>query len=119
MDKLFNRIAALMTHRQLYTNPAIARKDIADILQSNEAYIHRAIKQRTGLTFTAYVSALRLEHACKQLAANDHSTIEAIAAEAGYRSRKTFHLHFRQRYGCTPDEYRRQHREEIEISEQY
>jgi len=109
MDKLFNRIVELMTDGELYTNPNLSRKDVADALNSNESYIHRTIKQHTGLTFSGYLFCLRLEYACRQLAdSNNHNTIESIAQEAGYLSRKTFHQHFRQRYGCTPTEYRQQ-----------
>lgn len=109
MDKLFNRIAELMRTRQLYTNPSLTRKELADALQSNEAYIHRAIKQATGHTFSEYLFRLRLEHACRLLTTSqEHGniTIETIASEAGYHSRKTFHTHFRQQYGCTPTQYR-------------
>jgi len=107
MDKLFNRIAELMANGEMYTNPAVTRKEVADALNSNESYIHRAIKQGTGLTFNEYLFCLRLEHACRQLSdPNVQGTIEDIALESGYRSRKTFHQHFHQRYGCTPTQYR-------------
>ena len=108
MEKIFKHLTNLMQTRRLYTNPTLTRKQVADTLSTNEAYLHRAIKKYTGLTFSGYLFSLRLEHACQELASPDaETTIETIAHEAGYRSRKTFHQHFRQHYKCTPAQYRR------------
>lgn len=112
MEKLFQHLTELMHSRRLYTNPRLCRKQVADALHTNEAYLHQCIRLMTGLTFTAYIYNLRLEHACNALAqADNESTVEVIAAEAGYHSRKTFHQHFRQKYGCTPAEYRQKNKE--------
>ena len=106
-DDLYPRIVQYMHTTLAYTNPALTRNDVATALKSNENYLYKAIKQHTGLTFSEYLYYLRMEHARRLLEdPQNEYTIEAIATESGYRSRKTFHLHFRDRYGMTPDEYR-------------
>ena len=106
-DDLYPRIVALMAETGMYTKPTLTRNDVATALKSNENYLYKAIKQHTGLTFSEYLYYLRLEHARRLLEEPQNEyTIEAVATESGYRSRKTFHLHFRDRYGMTPDEYR-------------
>jgi len=109
---LYRQIIAYMRAQHPYTNPALTRKDIAAALGSNENYIYKAIKQNTGLTFNEYLYYLRLEHASRMLTSPESGyTVEAVAIESGYRSRKTFHTHFRDRYGMTPDEYRNANQE--------
>ena len=104
---LYAIIVEFMHNSQAYTNPNLTRKDVAVALNSNQTYIYKAIKENTGLTFNEYLFYLRLEHARNLLAEPESTaTIEGIAEASGYRSRKTFHLHFRNRYGITPDECR-------------
>ena len=108
MEKLFKRLTELMHAKQLYANPNTTRKQVAEAVNTNEAYLHRTIKFKTGLTFTQYIYQLRLDYARIRFEdPTEINTIETIALEAGYRSRKTFHRHFRLMYGCTPTEYRR------------
>ena len=106
---LYHRLLTLMSTRALYTNPALTRREVAAELGTNENYLYKAIKENTGLTFQEYLYYLRLEHARRLLETpGNQDTIGTIAEESGYHSRKTFHQHFRGRYGCTPDEYRSQ-----------
>ena len=112
METLFERITKLMDSQQLYTNPTLSRKQLAIVLNTNQTYLYQAIRQETGLSFTAYIYDLRLSLAYSKLTDPDEQgTIEAISKAVGYKSRKTFHHHFRQVYGCTPDEVRRKNKE--------
>ena len=114
MEKLFQHLTKLMHSRRLYTNPSLSRKQVAEALSTNETYLYKTIRREVGLTFAQYIYSLRLEHACNILIQDDHhqhySTVERIANECGYRSRKTFHAHFRRKYGCTPIEYRQKNK---------
>ena len=106
-DRLYQSIIEYMSTDHPYTNPDLTRKDVSTALNTNETYIYRTIKQNTGLSFQEYLYYLRLEYARRLLADQDNNdTIESIAEAVGYRSRKTFHIHFRNRYEMTPYEYR-------------
>jgi len=70
--------------------------------RSFSAHFHR----RTGRTFLAHLTALRLEHAAKLLAQGNHSIVGAALA-AGYRDVSHFHRLWRRHYGTTPKAWAR------------
>lgn len=104
---LFNQLEQLLATPIMYTAPNTTRKKLASLLNTNERYLFETIREHTGLTFNDYILSLRLEYARKLLSDKTASeTIEAIALESGFGSRKTFHRHFKEHYGLTPDGYR-------------
>lgn len=70
--------------------------------RSFSAHFHR----RTGRTFLAHLTALRLEHAARLLAQGNHSIVGAALA-AGYRDVSHFHRLWRRHYGTTPKAWAR------------
>jgi AraC-like DNA-binding protein len=60
------------------------------------------------MTFSEYVNQLRLTHARQLLADQDSKlTIAAIALDSGFNSTETFYRSFREKYGLTPNAFRR------------
>jgi AraC-like DNA-binding protein len=68
----------------------------------------RLFKRVTRKTCTAYVNEIRLGHACRLLIETNHS-IPEIAFTSGFHNLSNFNRRFRERYQCSPREYRRQH----------
>ena len=108
-DSLHARLNILMEEQSLYTDREIKQKDIADKLGISERALHDCIKSDTGMGFSDYVNYMRLSHTCRLLLspATEQLTIEAIAQNAGFKSRATFYRLFRERYGLTPVEFQK------------
>lgn len=70
----------------------------------------KLIKQQTGHTFKQLLKNKRFLVIEEQLRNTDKS-IKSIAAEAGYENLTHFYQLFRQKYGKTPQEYRKDFRE--------
>lgn len=104
---LFIRLKELMKDENIYTNSDIDRKTIADMLGTNEKYLFDTIKENTGLSFSEYIAAKRLNLAKKMLSNKDNLTMEDIAYRAGFGSSRTFYRQFRDKYDLSPTEYRR------------
>ncbi|MCA8979244.1 MAG: helix-turn-helix transcriptional regulator [Planctomycetes bacterium] len=68
----------------------------------------RFFKRTTGQTFTHYVNGARLAHAARELVAGNRPVLE-LCYECGFQNPSYFHRRFKERYGVTPREYRRQH----------
>jgi AraC family transcriptional regulator len=68
-------------------------------------YFCRVFKAITGTSPGRKLSSLRLYEACRLLRTTD-LPIQVIAPRVGYDAAK-FATAFRQRFGCTPTEYRR------------
>lgn len=107
-DKLFERMEALMEMEQPYTSSSLNRKNLSDMLGTNEKYLREAIKKHLDITVNEYISLWRLKHAKDLLLLPpEEYTIEAVAVDSGFGSRSTFHTLFRNHYGLTPDEFRK------------
>lgn len=63
--------------------------------------------ERTGSSFHQYLISLRLKQA-EWLLTSGELPISEISAESGFSSDKTFYRTFREHYGKTPGEYRKE-----------
>lgn len=87
-------------------NKDIKLSALADLCDVSPSYFSRMFSRCAGMGLNAYVTALRLKHACRLLKTTSRSVV-GIACEAGYVDCGYFYKLFRKKYGCTPLEYRR------------
>jgi AraC-like DNA-binding protein len=107
-DETFARLSLLMKEKSLYTGSEVKRGDIAAQIGISDRRLHDCIKNSTGMSFTEYINSLRLSCSRELLAQKgDKLTIDAIAAEAGFSSRATYYRLFREKYGLSPEEFRK------------
>ncbi len=112
----------LMVKRTLAEAPVITRArayiaehlgDDLTLAQVSQAvgmspfYFCKNFKKGTGLTFTAYLSRVRIE-AVKQLLLNPYKRISEAAYEAGFQSLSQFNRVFHHVTGQSPTDYRDQ-----------
>ncbi|MFT4541536.1 MAG: AraC-like DNA-binding protein [Planctomycetota bacterium] len=87
---------------------SVRLEDIAKVAGMRSESFCRFFKRHMGLTFTQYLNEVRLESAARLLASSGRKVLE-IGAEAGYSNLSYFNRRFRQRFGLTPQEFRRKH----------
>jgi AraC family cel operon transcriptional repressor len=68
-------------------------------------HVCRSLKEHFGLTPSALVNQIRLDHAARLLACTDLPTPD-IAADCGLENMSHFHAIFREHFGVTPRRYR-------------
>ena len=78
---------------------------VAHAMHVSTFYFCKIFKRATGLTFTQYLSRVRVEKA-KKLLLNPHLRISEIAYNVGFQSLTHFNRVFRQVVGQSPTEYR-------------
>jgi AraC-like DNA-binding protein/ligand-binding sensor protein len=78
---------------------------VARAMHVSTFYFCKLFKKATGLTFTEYLSRVRVEKA-KHLLLNPHLRISEIAYDVGFQSLTHFNRVFRQVVGQSPSEYR-------------
>lgn len=99
---LFEEVSAYM--KQHYA--AIAIQDLQSAFHFQEDYFNRLIKEKTGMTYSAYLQHIRLEHAERLLLTTDQ-TVDEIADAVGYHNKGYFYKIFIQKRGMTPAQYRK------------
>ncbi len=79
--------------------------DVAQYFNYCTAYASRLIKKRTGMGFATLVSEIRFKNATEMLLSADMK-ISDIAEKCGFGSSEHFFRIFKERYGCTPTQFR-------------
>ena len=87
------------------SNPNASVKFFADALGVNADYLGRCFKDVLSVPVGQYISRRRVELACSRLR-ESNSSVEVVAAECGFGSRRQFFDEFKRRTGKTPAAYR-------------
>lgn len=83
----------------------ISLNDLSQRCFYNPAYFSRLFKKAFNMSFTDYIMDVRLRH-CSELLRSSDYTIEKIIEDCGFSDRNTFYERFKNKFGCTPSEYR-------------
>ncbi len=89
-------------------NEPIGVQEIAEELKISNNYLSAIFKQSTGISFTRYLTKVRLEKA-KELIEDSLLKIQDIAVMVGYEDQNYFSRVFRRQYGISPSEMREIH----------
>jgi AraC-like DNA-binding protein/ligand-binding sensor protein len=84
----------------------ISMSDVAKVVNVSTFYFCKMFKKTTGLTFTEYLSQVRISKA-KNLLLNPHMRVSEIAYEIGYQSLTHFNRTFHRIVGQSPTAYRK------------
>ena len=89
-----------------YSDPNLMLQDAAGEVHLSQSHFSTLFAQETGLTFTQYLTALRIGKAKELLSATQLRSSQ-IAREVGYNDAHYFSYLFKKHTGVTPSEYRR------------
>ena len=83
----------------------VSLQEVAKAVNTSTFYFCKVFKKATGLTFTDYLSRVRIEKA-KNLLLNPNLRVSEIAYEVGFQSLTHFNRVFRKLTGVSPSRYR-------------
>ena len=90
-----------------YSDPNLMLQDVAGEVGMSQSHFSTVFAQETGLTFTQYLTALRIGKAKELLSATAMRSSE-IAFAVGYNDAHYFSYMFKKQTGMTPSEYRKE-----------
>lgn len=105
-QKNLERLAPVIRYVKEHYAELIPLEDAAALASLNPEYFCRFFKRNMGTTFTAYVNSVRLTHVCQDLK-NTDLNIGVLLERHGVTNYKLFMRNFKQTYGCTPKQFRR------------
>ena len=106
IQQLYRRLCTIMSEQRPYTNEALNRDTLAQLLGTNAKYVEQAIREcSNGETVGDFISRHRLEYVTHLLRTTDNS-ISLIGELSGIPNRATLARLFRNAYGMTCSEYR-------------
>lgn len=102
-EERFERVFLLINKQ--FNNAKLDLNKAAQEAALSRFYFTRFFKQRTGQSFYAFLSAIRLSHAKEMLLKTDFQ-ITDIALKCGFSSLSTFFRVFKNETGYTPSQFR-------------
>ena len=106
IQQLYRRLCTIMSEQRPYTNEALNRDTLAQLLGTNAKYVEQAIRECSdGETVGDFITRHRLEYVTPLLRTTDNS-ISLIGELSGIPNRVTLARLFRNAYGMTCSEYR-------------
>lgn len=101
-ENAVNRAKAIL--KAEYVHPPTVQA-LAKRLGTNKNRLQSGFSAMEGRTVSAYLRAVRMEHAL-DLLADTNLSIEAVAEQVGYQGKANFYKAFRKTYGYAPSEVR-------------
>lgn len=86
----------------------ITLKDIAHKFSYNYAYLSRLFHQRAGISFTDYITALRIGLSMVDLL-DYNLPIQQVAVNSGFSTTRSYLRAFQNRYHTSPSKFRKNH----------
>lgn len=101
----FNRI---FIGQEVYSDPELTLKKLAELLNTNTTYLSRFINEEYKINFSQLLNQLRVEKVCMLMKDSklDNIKFEALAQDAGFKSKSTFNIAFKKQKGLTPTQWR-------------
>ncbi len=84
----------------------ISLEQVADAVYLSRPYLSTLFKKETGKKFSSYLQEVRLAKSCPMLKDTSMS-IGEVAEKAGFFDAAHFSRVFKEKYGCTPIDYRK------------
>lgn len=101
-----NQLALAMDYvDEHYMDPGLNLNEVASEVNISSSYLSAMFSRETETTFVEYVTAKRMEKACRLLTGTGDKTA-VIAEHVGYKDPHYFGYIFKKTYGMSPKEYR-------------
>ncbi len=102
----FSRIQQALEYIDDHLDEKINFEQVANVFHFSPYYFHRIFSEIVGKTITVHIRDRRLEKACKLLA-DTTETVLAICLKCGFESSSSFCRVFKNKYGVSPNRYRK------------
>lgn len=96
----------LLMARESFRHPPVTLASVAESLHMNSKYVGRVFLAQTGMKFSQYLLACRMEEA-RRLVEGTREKISVIAGMVGYSQPNRFYVHFQSYFGVSPSALRR------------
>lgn len=110
--KMLEHMQDILRSVQLEWKESVSLSTLSEAHNLSAEYISRLFRKCLNITFTEYLTALRLGHAREDLLKSD-KTITEISYENGFKNVSAFIEYFKKQFGKTPSLYRRQFVSEV------
>ena len=102
--RLFYRLKRLIEDENLYLDPDLTLKNVADRLATNTKYLSQVVNHHANTNFQQFLNTYRIEEVKQKITDQDYQnlTLYGIAMQCGFKNKSTFYKVFKEMTGHTP-----------------
>lgn len=90
-----------------HAHESISLRSVAEDLFVSSPYLSKVFKETIGVSFTFFLSSVRLDRAA-DLLRKTHKSVTEVCMESGFNNLSHFIRSFKRRFGCSPAAFRRE-----------
>lgn len=117
MEKFFEKeeaslddgISAVKKYIEEHVGEDLSLEILGEVAHLHPAYLSKTFKEETGKNISTYITDVKMEKAAELLSGTGQ-WVHEIMESLGYQKSQYFSKIFKEKYGVTPNEYRRAHR---------
>jgi len=104
---LFYRLKKLIVEEELFLNPNLSLKILADRLNTNTKYLSQVVNFHSGQNLQVFINQFRISEAKSKMLDSNFAnlTLYGVAMKCGFKNKSTFYKVFKQQTGLTPLEF--------------
>lgn len=106
-----DRMQEIMRYLRANFRQNISLQDLADKMYLSTTYLSKYIKKSCGATYMELINSVRLDRSMEELVYTDAAVMK-VAMDCGFASVAAYNKVFKDKYDCTPSEFRRRIRDE-------
>jgi YesN/AraC family two-component response regulator len=114
-DDLYDKILSIIVVQKKYKDKNYSAKELAKELKTNTRYLSAVINSRFGKNYSCLLNEYRVRDAKHLLTDKRYmgKNMGEISALVGFANRQSFYAAFHKHVGETPNNYRKNHTEEL------
>lgn len=106
MTRLKADLVEYFDNKKPFLNPELSLQDVATALGVSQYVLSRFINKEFEVNFYTLINRFRIDHVLRLIELNKSTfNNDALLAASGFRSRTVFFNQFKEKTGCTPQEY--------------
>jgi len=106
LNEFYEKITRYMETEKPYQDNELRLVNLADQIGFSTHLLSKVINKRSGNNFNHFVNEYRLQEAEKLISENTSARIKNIYFDVGFNNKATFYKAFKNKYHCTPTEYK-------------
>ncbi len=104
--QIARKITEYVSESQCYLTPGLKMDDIVTALGSNRTYVSKAVNSMAS-NFNALINEYRVKESVKLITTDRNISLDDVAFQCGFNSRKAFNAAFKNFTGLTPANFKR------------
>ncbi len=106
-NEFYNQLLGYIETKKPYLNNELRMVHLADNVGIPSHLLSKLINEKAKMNFNQFINEYRLIEAKKLLLENPNVSIKTIYFDVGFNNKATFNTAFKNKYNCTPSEYKR------------